>query len=372
MATHEGGTPEASDWEEIHGFASPGEFERFRQWLREAIDEGGLTEVDVAERYSGSTIFHEQWLATPEGEIWRVVDPDFPFRGVFLRVSPHPADIAYQQDSQAPIISLSMMLRLAELVATYLADGDSDLLARLCRNRRFTGQQIRQRLRELRVFADIAKPPPVEDSGLEVLFNKNRTACWLVTPIWQRGARSAVAVELEVTHVDRSEWIVLQRIGPAAEPPTGYTRVAQTEIVEEIRRQDQAEREWVAAAKVRMNELRTAPPPVLPDGFRQFAQLILDGLVEARYEAVASLRGDGDGVSADDIARVVGELPGPLARPPQGLPPSTRCYEYTDGTGATVEFPLWTAEFETELVAVVIADRTGGAISGYLYDIKAT
>jgi hypothetical protein len=118
-------------------------------------------------------------------------------------------------------------------------------------------------------------------------------------------------------------------VGPAGEPPTGFTRVAQSEIVEEVRRQEQAEREWVAGAKGWMLVLRTAPPPVLPDEFRELAQLILDG-------------------------------------------PSTRCYEYQDGTGATVEFPLWTMELETERLAVVIADRTRDGISNYLYDIQPT
>ena len=35
-----------------------------------------------------------------------------------------------------------------------------------------------------------------------------------------------------------------------------------------------------------------------------------------------------------------------------------------------MEFPLWTAELETEQVAVVIAHRTTSGVAAYLYDIK--
>jgi hypothetical protein len=44
------------NWDEIHGFKSPGEYARFVEWLNEALDEGALVEIDVAERYSGSSI----------------------------------------------------------------------------------------------------------------------------------------------------------------------------------------------------------------------------------------------------------------------------------------------------------------------------
>jgi hypothetical protein len=75
-----------NEWEEIHGFTSPGEFIRFEHWLRDAVDEGALVEVEVGERYNRSTIFEERWFKTPAGRVWRIVAPDFPFTGVFLRV----------------------------------------------------------------------------------------------------------------------------------------------------------------------------------------------------------------------------------------------------------------------------------------------
>jgi hypothetical protein len=76
----------AADWDEIHGFASPGEFNRFRQWVEEALEEGALAEVPVGSPYSGSPMFDEHWYRSSSGDVWRVVAPDPPFRGVFERV----------------------------------------------------------------------------------------------------------------------------------------------------------------------------------------------------------------------------------------------------------------------------------------------
>lgn len=74
------------EWDEIHGFASPGEFDRFRKWIDEALQEGALAEVPVESPYSGSTMFDERWYRSTAGDTWRVVAPDPPFRGVFERV----------------------------------------------------------------------------------------------------------------------------------------------------------------------------------------------------------------------------------------------------------------------------------------------
>jgi len=78
-------------WDEIHEFASLGEFNRFLRWIADAVEEGVLIEVAVLDRYDGSTIFDERWYRSAVGEVWRVVAPDFPFKGVFLRVRPEPA-----------------------------------------------------------------------------------------------------------------------------------------------------------------------------------------------------------------------------------------------------------------------------------------
>lgn len=74
-------------WDEIHGFVSLGEFQRFANWVAEALEEGALEEVDVESPYSGSLMFAERWFQSPSGETWRLVAPDPPFRGVFERVT---------------------------------------------------------------------------------------------------------------------------------------------------------------------------------------------------------------------------------------------------------------------------------------------
>lgn len=74
------------DWDEIHGFASPGEYRRFEAWVGEALEEGALTEIEVAVPYSGSSMFYERWFRSASGQVWRLVTPDPPFRGVFEQV----------------------------------------------------------------------------------------------------------------------------------------------------------------------------------------------------------------------------------------------------------------------------------------------
>jgi hypothetical protein len=73
--------------DEIHGFASPGEFARFQIWLVDALAEGALVEMPVTSPYSGSPMFDEHWYRTTSDVVWRVVAPEPPFRGVFERVA---------------------------------------------------------------------------------------------------------------------------------------------------------------------------------------------------------------------------------------------------------------------------------------------
>ena len=76
----------AEGWDEIHGFSSPGEYQRFMTWLAEAVEEGALVEIEVDEPYSGSWMFDERWFRSGSGQVWRLVAPDAPFRGVFAQV----------------------------------------------------------------------------------------------------------------------------------------------------------------------------------------------------------------------------------------------------------------------------------------------
>jgi hypothetical protein len=78
----------ACSWEAIHGFQSPSEFERFLRWLESQLDGTGAVELPVSQRYAASDTTRERWFrCEKDGEIWRLVEPDFPFRGVFERVT---------------------------------------------------------------------------------------------------------------------------------------------------------------------------------------------------------------------------------------------------------------------------------------------
>jgi hypothetical protein len=70
---------------EIHGFDSPQHFAEFQRSLEDAVLAAEVAPVDVEDRY-GSLMFEEKWYRLSSGEIWRLVSPDFPFKGVFLRV----------------------------------------------------------------------------------------------------------------------------------------------------------------------------------------------------------------------------------------------------------------------------------------------
>ena len=76
------GSGRVEDWEEIHGFRSPGEFRRFERWIREALRDGSAVEIPVKRPYAGP-VFEERWFRAASGRIWRLVSPDAPFPGVF-------------------------------------------------------------------------------------------------------------------------------------------------------------------------------------------------------------------------------------------------------------------------------------------------
>ena len=70
-------------WEEIHGFESPGEFDRFYTWLSAQIDVGVTQNIPV-KKPSADLIcgLEERWyLCVCSGEVWRLVLPQSPFRG---------------------------------------------------------------------------------------------------------------------------------------------------------------------------------------------------------------------------------------------------------------------------------------------------
>ncbi len=71
-------------WEEIHGFNSPGEFKRFQKYLSGQIDTAEIEEINVDPDYESGQIFGGRWFLDVEsGDVWRLVEPDFPFRGLW-------------------------------------------------------------------------------------------------------------------------------------------------------------------------------------------------------------------------------------------------------------------------------------------------
>ena len=65
----------------IDEFRSIGEFERFQKYIEELFKDGDLIEVPVQKKYAG---FVEQWYKCPGcQQIWRLVHPDFPFKGIW-------------------------------------------------------------------------------------------------------------------------------------------------------------------------------------------------------------------------------------------------------------------------------------------------
>ncbi len=73
-----------SQWDEIHGFQAPSEYDRFVKWIEELIKEKKVREVEVEQRYGG---FRERWFRCDGCQkTWRLVDHDFPFKGLFAVV----------------------------------------------------------------------------------------------------------------------------------------------------------------------------------------------------------------------------------------------------------------------------------------------
>jgi hypothetical protein len=73
-------------WEPIEGFDGWREYWGFERWMQDQILDGRAEEVPVLHLYSGAD-FPEKWFRhKPSSEVWRLVEPDPPFGGVFLRV----------------------------------------------------------------------------------------------------------------------------------------------------------------------------------------------------------------------------------------------------------------------------------------------
>lgn len=72
------------DWEEIHGFSSPSEYQRFVAYIEQQVVAGHAEEIPVSATYGKGEIYGGRWFRDQETkEIWRLVPPDFPFKGLW-------------------------------------------------------------------------------------------------------------------------------------------------------------------------------------------------------------------------------------------------------------------------------------------------
>lgn len=73
--------------EEIHGFETPGEYDKFIVYLKTQIAKGNLERVASDDNYEKGLIYGGEWFRCLVcNEIWRIVPPDFPFRGLWEKV----------------------------------------------------------------------------------------------------------------------------------------------------------------------------------------------------------------------------------------------------------------------------------------------
>jgi hypothetical protein len=76
-----------AEWETIVGFQSPGEYERFRDWIAGRVSDGDAEPVPVDSGWRDADSRFEDWYRCPDtGEVWSLKHPDPPFRGAFARV----------------------------------------------------------------------------------------------------------------------------------------------------------------------------------------------------------------------------------------------------------------------------------------------
>jgi hypothetical protein len=75
-------------WEEIHGFVSLGEYHRFLRYIEAQVADGFAQELPVDPSYGPGELFGGRWFQNSDtGEVWRLIEPDVPFKGLWEPVS---------------------------------------------------------------------------------------------------------------------------------------------------------------------------------------------------------------------------------------------------------------------------------------------
>lgn len=71
-------------WEEIHGFSSPSEYVRFIKYIEQQVTLAQAEELPADPNYGEGEIFGGRWFKDiVSGQVWRLVPPDFPFKGLW-------------------------------------------------------------------------------------------------------------------------------------------------------------------------------------------------------------------------------------------------------------------------------------------------
>jgi hypothetical protein len=75
-------------WKEVRGFSSLSEFSQFVRYIEEQVSSGIAEEIPADANYGRGEIFGGRWFKNNDsGEVWRLVEPDFPFTGLWERVA---------------------------------------------------------------------------------------------------------------------------------------------------------------------------------------------------------------------------------------------------------------------------------------------
>jgi hypothetical protein len=71
-------------WEEIHGFTVPSEYNCFIKYIEKQIHNNEVEEIEINPDYGFGEIYGGRWFKyLVTGEIWRLIAPDFPFKGLW-------------------------------------------------------------------------------------------------------------------------------------------------------------------------------------------------------------------------------------------------------------------------------------------------
>ncbi|SEH79921.1 conserved hypothetical protein [Bathymodiolus azoricus thioautotrophic gill symbiont] len=76
-----------SAWEEIDSFQSTSEYKKFVIYIEKKIERQYAIEIEACQNYNKNEIYGGRWFKDLETkETWRLVEPDFPFKGCWEKV----------------------------------------------------------------------------------------------------------------------------------------------------------------------------------------------------------------------------------------------------------------------------------------------